>query len=148
MVAGRSRRMAGCMQYLDLAFAEPDAVSTMMESGFRQLCAPEFCFWFQQVYLCIAVFERLLQPVDMVMMAMREKDVGNLDAFSVGKLQHLFDLPGGIDYRCGVAGMIVDQVDEILHRAKFHTVDAIFFRALRHACLLCLLLTAYTESNF
>ncbi len=66
------------------------------------------------------------------MMAMCQQNIGNLYAFCIGKIKHLIDFPCGINNGGGVCSMVMNQVNEILHRSQFHAVNAVRFLFVLH----------------
>lgn len=65
----------------------------------------------------------------MVVMAMREQDVGDAHAFGVRQGLDGGDIPGGIDHGSPSAGLIVDQVDEVFHWPEGQCMDFVAYIA-------------------
>jgi hypothetical protein len=104
----------------------------MVQYRFAEVGSPEFSFRFEHVDPGITVFQCLLQAIDVIMVAMREQDIGDLNISGIGKIEHLVDFPGGINDGGSIACVIVYQVDEVFHRTEFHAVNADIIMALLH----------------
>jgi hypothetical protein len=56
-------------------------------------------------------------------MTVRQQYVGDVEFVPVSRCYDLIDFPGGVDHCASATGDILDQVNEILHRTKFHGVN-------------------------
>jgi hypothetical protein len=65
----------------------------------------------------IGVIEQFLDAINVIMMAVSQQYVGDVQVILICRSQDLIDLPGRIDYCTATAGDILDQVNEIFHRA-------------------------------
>jgi hypothetical protein len=120
------------MQYIDQTFAELYLVCAMVQYRFAEVGSPEFGLRFEQVDPGISVFQCLLQAIDMIMVAMRQQDIGDLYISGISKIEHLLDFPCRINDGGSIARVIVYQVDEVLHGAELHAVNAYVIMALLH----------------
>ena len=102
-----------------------------MQGGQIQAFAPELRFGLHEVQLCIAVLQHPGDAVDMVMVTVGKQDIGNAHTVTLCQRQHLGHIPGRIDHGGAATGMIMNQVDEILHRPEFQGMDGKGF-VLRH----------------
>ena len=123
VITGRSRRVPGCMQGEYRGCTQLDAIATMMQRRQIQPPPPELRLIPEQVQLCIMGCKQFFYAIDVVMVAMREQDIGNLHALLPGKGEYRGHVPGGIDDGCPAAGMIMYQVDEIFHGPKLKGMD-------------------------
>jgi hypothetical protein len=67
--------------------------------------------------------EDRLDAIDVVVMTVGQQNIGDAHALALRQRQHLRHIPGGIDDRRAATGLIVDQVDEILHGSQFQGME-------------------------
>ena len=115
--------MPGRMQRLDRGIAQHDGVAAMMLCGHIDTAFPELRFRFHQVQLCIVLVQHFTDAVDMVMVTVCQQDIGDLHALLFSQRQHRRHIPCWINNGRTVSGMIVHQVNKILHRSQFQGMD-------------------------
>jgi hypothetical protein len=73
----------------------------------------------------IVALHELADAVDVIVMAVGEQDVRDAHAEALGQGVDLGHFPGRIHHGRGVRGVVVDQVDEVLHGPQFQGMDAV-----------------------
>ena len=73
--------------------------------------------------LRIILFKHGIYAVDMIVMTVREQDIGNAHAVTISQRQHLGDFPGRIDHGRAATFVVMYQVDKVFHRTQFQGVN-------------------------
>lgn len=113
------------MQNIDGGLAEDDPVTAVVQFGARQFGAPEIGLGLEEMKLRVGRAQQFLDAVDVVVMAVGEQDVADAYVLRRRQLQNLGHIPRRIDHCGAAAGLIVDDVDEIFHRAEFERMDVV-----------------------
>ena len=78
---------------------------------------------FSRLQAGIMVLQYFLNPVDVVMVAVSQQDIGDPDSRFFSQRQYLGHFPGRVDDCRPAGGKIVYQVNEIFHRPEFQGLD-------------------------
>ena len=111
--------MSRRMQDLNSRLPQLNGVAAVVQRGAIQRVSPEFRLVLQQMNLRVVLRQHRIQRVDVIVVTVRQQDIGNAQAAFARGVQNGIRFPGRIDHGDPLAGGVGNQVDEILHRPQF-----------------------------
>ena len=100
LIADRAWRVTWRVQHLNRAVTERNFVTAVMQARLVEFMLPKFIFRLKQVHFGAGMIQYALNTVDMIVVAVREQNIGDVQAELICSLDDSVDIPGRIDYRC------------------------------------------------